>query len=145
MKKILLLAIVGLLFVCGSSGGTQKDVIFKRLMNDKLKSSQALLEGLALADFGKIEQNADRLLSISSTAEWFAFKTPEYKIFTNEFRRSAEKVAKKAKAKNIDGVALAYMELTMTCVRCHQYVREVRMTRLDTPGPGPGLVSREGK
>ena len=32
----------------------------------------------------------------------------------------------KAKAKNIEGVTLAYFEMTMSCVRCHTYVREIR-------------------
>jgi cytochrome c556 len=45
---------------------------------------------------------------------------------SNEFRRAAEKIIDKAKAKNIDGVTLAYFEMTMSCVRCHEYVREVR-------------------
>ena len=40
-------------------------------------------------------------------------------------------MAKNAKAKNLDGAALDYMDLTMTCVKCHKYVRETRMTRLD--------------
>jgi hypothetical protein len=39
---------------------------------------------------------------------------------------------KKAKDKNIDGVALAYVDVTLSCVRCHEYVREHRRdARLD--------------
>jgi hypothetical protein len=133
MKKIICLAVITALAVGGNWGEAQNDRIFKKLMQDKLKSSQQLLEGLALADFGKMEQNAERLLTISNTAEWFALNTPEYKLYSNEFRRAAEKVVSKARAKNIDGAALGYMELTMTCVRCHQYVREIRMTQLNLP------------
>ena len=29
-----------------------------------------------------------------------------------------------AKAKNIDGATLAYVQLTVNCVNCHKYVRE---------------------
>ena len=36
----------------------------------------------------------------------------------------------KAKAKNIDGVTLAYVDMTFTCVKCHQNTREERDTRL---------------
>jgi cytochrome c556 len=146
MNKLILLALLGLLLVGSTGGGAQREGLFKKLMRDKLKTSQTVLEGLALNDFGKIEQNADHLVAISNTAEWFAYKTPEFKLYTNEFRRSAEKIARKAKAKNIDGVALAYMELTMTCVRCHQYVREIRTTRLHDPGPARGAeLAMRGK
>ena len=103
------------------------------LMADKLRQSQRLIEGIALADFDKIAESAERLIQISKTAEWFAFKTPRYELYSNEFRRAAETVVQKAKNKNIDGVVLAYMDLTMSCVRCHQYVREVRDASLPTP------------
>ena len=103
------------------------------LMADKLRQSQRLIEGIALADFNKIAESAERLIQISKTAEWFAFKTPRYELYSNEFRRAAETVVQKAKARNIDGVVLAYMDLTMTCVRCHQYVREVRDASIPSP------------
>jgi hypothetical protein len=145
MRKILCLVVLGALVIGGGSGGaSQKDRVFKKLMQDKLKSSQAILEGLALADFGKMEHNADRLLSISNADEWFAYKTPEYKLFSNEFRRAADKLARSAKARNIDGAALSYVELTMTCVRCHQYVREVRMAQGGPPGPRLTAVASAG-
>ena len=30
----------------------------------------------------------------------------------------------------MDGTTLAFFEMTMSCVRCHQYVREIRDARL---------------
>ncbi len=104
----------------------------RQLMANKLQTAQRLLEAIALADFDKIGQQADKLSAIANQAEWVAFKTPRYDLHSNEFRRAAETIARKAKEKNIDGVALAYVDLTMSCVRCHQYVREVR----DAAAPG---------
>jgi hypothetical protein len=104
----------------------------QQLMIDKLQNSQKLLEGIALGKFDKIEKHANELIRISKTAEWLAYKTPKYEMFSNEFQRSAETIAAKAKAKNIDGVTLAYFDLTMSCVRCHAHVREIR----DARGPG---------
>jgi hypothetical protein len=46
-------------------------------------------------------------------------------------RSSAESVAQAAKNKNIEGATLAYMDMTMVCVRCHKHVREIRVTRAD--------------
>ena len=56
---------------------------------------------------------------------------------SNEFRRAVENLQEKAAQKNLDGAALGYVELTLTCVKCHKYVREAGMTRLDR---GQGFV-----
>lgn len=143
MKRFLLVAMsLALLGMQAHSAAEARQKQFNKLMIDKLKNAQKLLEGLALADFKKMEESAGALVDLSKHAEWFAVKTPRYEVHSNEFRRTAEAVAQKAKDKNIDGAALAYLEMTLTCVRCHQYVREVREARLpaDLPAlarPGP--------
>lgn len=104
-----------------------------QLMRNKLQQAQRLLEGIALADFNKIGQSADELIQLSKSAEWLVYRTPRYELHSNEFRRAAEKIARKAQAKSIDGVTLAYVDLTMSCVRCHEYVREIRDARLPLP------------
>jgi hypothetical protein len=101
-----------------------------QLMIDKLQNAQKLLEGIALGKFDKIEKHANELVRISKTAEWLnAHKAPRYELFSSEFQRSAEEIAKKAKEKNMDGVTLAYFDLTKSCVRCHQHIRDVRDAR----------------
>lgn len=134
-RLMVVIAAFSLLMVGVSHSQTPRTRIFRKLMQQKLKSSQQVLEGLALADFKKVKEGAEELLHISSTEEWFAYKTKEYKLFSNEFRRAAEKLVQRAKAKNLDGTALSYVELTMTCVRCHQYVREQKdVFYLPSPG-----------
>ena len=78
-----------------------------------------------------IAKHGDELIDLSKQVEWKVLKTPQYEIHSNQFRRSAETLIKDAKDKNLDAAALTYVELTLTCVRCHKYVREERMTRLD--------------
>ncbi|HZT82226.1 MAG TPA: hypothetical protein VFA26_18505 [Gemmataceae bacterium] len=101
------------------------------LMRKKLQHSQKVLEGIALNDFKEISQNAEELIDISKQAEWRVIKTPQYELYSNEFRRTADAMVKNAKDRNLDGAALNYVDLTLSCVKCHKYVREVRMTRLD--------------
>ncbi len=36
-------------------------------------------------------------------------------------------MAQQAKEKNIDGAALAYVEMTLVCVKCHEHVREQKV------------------
>ena len=45
-----------------------------------------------------------------------------------EFRRTADAITAAAKKKNLDGAALAYVDMTMKCVNCHKYVRGVRIS-----------------
>lgn len=102
-----------------------------KLMQRKLEHAHKILEGVALNDFEKMSRHAEELIVISQLAEWKALKTAEYDLHSGDFRRHAQTLVKNAKAKNLDGAALAYVELTMSCVKCHKYVREVRMTRLE--------------
>ena len=78
---------------------------------------------------------------LSKTAEWMIHKTPRYEMHSNEFRRAAEVMIQKARQRNIDGVALAYVEMTLSCVKCHQHTRELRDARIGTP-PDPVAVVR---
>ena len=98
------------------------------LMAEKLKNSQTMLEGLALNDFDKIQKSANELMRISKAVEWTVLKPPEYETNTNNFRRALETIIQKAKAKNVDGATLGFVDMTVTCVRCHQHCREVRDT-----------------
>ena len=107
------------------------------LMKRKLEYAQKVLEGVALNNFDKIAASAEELVLISHQAEWKALmKTPEYELNSADFRRHAQALVKSANAKNTDGAALAYVEFTMSCVRCHKHVRDVRMGRLDRPEEG---------
>jgi len=134
MKSLIALALcfAGLLGVPWT-GSAQKASNLNKLMLEKLDNSKMLLEGIALGDFNKIRRSADTLIQLSKTEEWFVFKTPRYELHSNEFRRAAENIVQKARDKSLDGATLAYFELTMSCVRCHQYVREVRDARLPVP------------
>ncbi len=101
------------------------------LMRKKLENSQKVLEGVVTNDFDLIAKHSDELMAISKEAEWKVLKTPQYELYSNDFRRTADTLTKNAKDKNLDGAALTYVELTLTCVRCHKYVREVRRARND--------------
>jgi hypothetical protein len=132
MKRITCLAAAlallgGLTTVNGLGKEPKKE---KQLMQQKLKHSQKVLEGVVVGNFKTIITHAEKLIEISKAAQWkTAVPSPKYELYSNEFRRTAAKLVKKAKIKNIDGVALAYVELTLTCVKCHQKVRETVMTR----------------
>jgi hypothetical protein len=97
------------------------------LMRQKLRHAQKVLEAAAMQDFPTLEQSAAELINISKRAEWGVFKTPEYVVQSDEFRRNAATLAKAARDKNTDGTALAYVQMTMNCFNCHKHVRDARM------------------
>jgi len=128
-----LIAVLTLILSAAVAREVYAQVRLSQLMMDKLHNSQKLLEGVALGKFDKVEKHANELVRISKTAEWLAQKTPRYEQFSNEFQRAAEEIARKARAKNMDGVTLAYFDLTKSCVRCHEHMREVRDARAPAP------------
>jgi hypothetical protein len=118
----------------GHADKPKKDSV-EALMKKKLGQAQKALEGVAVQDFNKIADSADELIEISKQAQWKVLKTPLYDLYSADFRTHAEDLIKAAKKKNIDAAALAYVELTLTCVKCHKHVREKRITRLDQEKP----------
>lgn len=99
----------------------------KDFMRGKLTHMQKVLEGITTEDYDLIRKDANQLVLLSHAAEWRVLMTPEYQQHSAEFRRTAQSVVDAAKKKNLDGAALAYVDMTMKCVTCHKYVRSVRM------------------
>jgi hypothetical protein len=130
--RILVLCGFGVALIPMAGQGDEPDKL-KDLMQRKLKSAQKVLEGMALKDFDLIANQAEELIAVSKAAQFRLIKTPRYEVYSNDFRRSAENLAQQAKEKNLDGAALAYVELTLNCVKCHKHVREVQTGSLD-PG-----------
>jgi hypothetical protein len=136
MKRFLVFFGVGLIacVLSYSLGRSQEPQGAKVFMRAKLEHSQKLLEGLVMEDYNAINKNAQALSLLSLAASWQVLQTPEYAQQSLEFRRAADAVHNAAEKKNLDGAALAYMEMTMKCVNCHKYVRGVRMAAADPPG-----------
>ncbi|HZY84486.1 MAG TPA: hypothetical protein VFE78_06630 [Gemmataceae bacterium] len=133
MKRVsfVFIALVALACVPSPNGRAAPPDKVQELMRRKLVQSQKVLEGVAVQDFDLIVKHAEGLLIISKQAEWKVLKTPLYEVYSNEFRRNAEELIENAKKKNVDAAALSYVDLTLTCVKCHKHVREKRMARRD--------------
>ncbi|MCO6459590.1 MAG: hypothetical protein J5I93_30110 [Pirellulaceae bacterium] len=134
MKRVLLgllaLVLVGSLW---GPGRTQPRDNVDTFMRAKLLHSQKVLEGLTVEDFGMIAKHSQEMSLLSQAAAWNVLQTPEYAQHSGEFRRSADALTKAALAKNLDGAALAYVDVTLKCVNCHRYVRSVRMAQAEPP------------
>lgn len=101
------------------------------LMRRKLDRSQKVLEGITTGNFRQVTKNSEELIALSKEAGWRVLRTPRYELYSEEFQRAAGDLIKHSRARNLDAAALSYVDLTLTCVKCHKYIREVRTVRLD--------------
>lgn len=131
-----------------------RDEILAAMMQKKLKSAHLVLDGVAIGDFKKVAHGGEELIRLAKSETWQLIRSPHYERHSADFIRTTDNLVKKAQEKNMDGTALAYVEMTLSCVRCHQYVREHRRdARLDLESlrnvlsglhrpPKGGIVSR---
>lgn len=119
----LVAAAAGLPLALAAQPATQPDQVAP-LMRVKLTHSQDVLEGLAVEDFDLIDCGAQQLSLTSEDASWQVLQTEDYARMSADFRRSCDRLREAARAKNLDGAALAWMEVTMKCVQCHKYIRD---------------------
>ncbi len=128
-SSLVVLAVLSVLTL-GVGGDPPKPGKTSSIMQKKLAASQKILEGLALNNFKEIRENAEMLNDLSKQAAWKMIETPRYAQYSEEFQRLTLKMAAQAKDKNIDGVALSYVDMTLLCVKCHQHTREVHVGQL---------------
>jgi hypothetical protein len=107
----------------------------KELMRKKLDNAQKILEAITMNDLDKIATHAGELILVSKEAGFKVFRTPQYEMNSDDFRRTAEKLIRQAKEKDLESAKLSYLEMTMTCFHCHRYVRDLGMARMESePG-----------
>jgi len=146
MKTVVVYTIVAVIAVSLASGivlrfapvsgevvlAQEEAQISETLMRQKLDRAQRLLEALVIADFPRMVSNAEDLQRISLEARWTMPHSPEYGDYGDEFRASLGRLVRAAEGVSIDGAALNYMQVILTCVQCHKVVREGEgLARLD--------------
>ena len=118
--------ILALLFAGTKSTDAQieKETNVKEAMRQKVIYSQQVLLGITLEDYRLIANNAEKLVELSNKTNWYSRQAPEYELFLNEFRRKAQEVMDAGKQKNLDTASLAYVQMTLSCVSCHKFIRK---------------------
>jgi cytochrome c556 len=108
-----------------SNAATGQDKL-SDFMRVKLEHSQKILDGLARADYDEIGKHAQAISLLTLDETWMVHQTPEYRERSVEFRRSVDAITAAAKTKNLEAATLAYVDATMKCVTCHQYIRQAK-------------------
>ena len=122
--------ILALLFAGPNSthAQTDKESGVKEAMRQKVAYSQQVLVGITQADYGLIADNAEKLVKLSNKTNWYSRQIPEYELFLNEFRRNAQDLKEAGQQKNLDAASLAYVQMTLSCVNCHDVIRKSSVT-----------------
>lgn len=102
----------------------RQDDDVRLFMRAKLTSSQKLLEGLVVEDFKKIQAGASEMHRLSKGGNWPQTQDKVYNHFNTAFQMQCEKIEALAEKKNLEGIKFAYLQLTTSCVDCHNYVRK---------------------
>jgi len=93
-------------------------------MRKKLDYSQNILAGIATADFDKIAKNAESMRTLGKIEAFVRSRTPGYRTQLQIFDESNAEILRQANRDNIEGAALAFTQLTISCVNCHKQLRE---------------------
>ena len=83
-----------------------------------------------------------RHVSIGTRAHWLVVHVPKWRCRCGRYfrqrvpgvlpyQRASEQLAKAGREKQLDAAALAWVQVTMTCVNCHQHARGVKVTGVD--------------
>jgi hypothetical protein len=99
-----------------------------RWMAAKLVSSQNIISDLTHGDFESLEENARRMQVINLLEQWARDEAFEhrsaYEGQLNAFEFSTKELVRHANDQNIDGALQAYLDMTTSCVRCHELIRD---------------------
>jgi len=93
-------------------------------MKKKLEYSEKLLKGLADADFEALAKTGRSMNALSQMEKWVRGNVPEYRTQLQMFRNANEQLIRAAEKENLDGAALAYVQMTLSCVNCHKVIRD---------------------
>ena len=108
----------------GTNGAAVPDRV-AGFMRAKLAHSATVLEGLSLEDYDLIGKGAQQLVLVSQDSNWQVLQTEDYARQSEAFRRACDGLRRAAQEKNLDAAVLCWMDVTMKCVQCHRYVRDV--------------------
>ena len=97
-------------------------------MRKKMEYSQAILKGMATGDFEAIQLNASRMRLLNKVEGFVRKRNPSYRWHIRVFERTTSQLADHAKAENLPGVTLAFNQLVVNCVNCHNSIRNETAT-----------------
>jgi hypothetical protein len=120
---------VAAVLLAGAGGAVAQTVRLQQLMRAKLAHAEALLEAVVTSDWAELEIRALALEDITQEPEWAVLPSPEYAERSEAFREAVQALVTAARARDLDRVAQAYVNTTLSCVNCHREIALARQAR----------------
>lgn len=117
-------AVMGTLWVQADPPATPISQAPGALMRSKMVHSQKVLEALLRKDLDGVARGAEQMKHISEAAEWPRARDEVYEHFGMVFRRQCNQLHSLASQGNHEGATFTYLQMTTTCIQCHDYVRD---------------------
>jgi hypothetical protein len=102
-------------------------------MQKKLEYSENILAGLVKKDYEQVSKNARSMNALGQVEKWARGNIPQYRAQLHVFQDANEQLIRMSDQQNLDGAALAYVQLSLSCVNCHKVVRDIQ-----NPPKAPG-------
>lgn len=101
----------------------QPDRALAKFMRQKLHASNLILEGLCTEDLQMVTEGSETLMKMSGEERWRVSNDIMYRRYSSEFGQAVEELRNEAKDNDMDGTSLAWVNVTMKCLKCHEWVR----------------------
>lgn len=96
---------------------------FSFWMEKKLEYSQEILEGLATGDLNQVAEKSRQIRVLSKVEGWIRKGKPGYSAQLQAFQFANSEIERHARAGNLEGAAMGFQQLTISCVSCHAILR----------------------
>lgn len=93
-------------------------------MKEKLVFSERILEGLSTGDLDLINKNATAMKGLNRIEAFVRREPIAYRTQLQVFQFSVEELIRTSQENNLDGAALAFTQMTISCVNCHKHLRK---------------------
>ena len=93
-------------------------------MKKKLDYSQNILAGITAEDFDRIADNARAMKGLGKFEAFVRSRNVAYTRQLQAFEDINDEIIRQADNDNVEGVALAFTQLTVNCVNCHKVLRQ---------------------
>ena len=124
MGRFVQVAVMVGLLSAGTAWGQKKTNTTQVMMQQKLAAAQTLMGSLVSKDYATIEKQARQLRDISKASTWHKKNQSEFMAEAQSFQFAADALYQSAVAKDLGGVSLGFVRTVMSCMMCHNYVRD---------------------
>ena len=104
-----------------------------RWMQIKLASSQQILAALTSGNMADVERNARRIQVFNLLEQWMkdnpTTRQSAYRGQLNAFEYATKELVRYAQDGDTNGALEAYVDMTRSCVKCHEVIRDKAASR----------------